>query len=345
MRDLWASKANSLAEWTLKNWVRRTDAYGGYRETDVPGEVRMTTQKTHLCPRILRCHFAGVGMPVGLHLCGPDGQGNLIGIDIDAHNEQDDPVKNWQDCLAVCEVARKNGIVPIVTDSNGKGGYHVRLWLTTTHATGTLLSVGRWVVDQAGLPPKTEVFPKQEQMSEFGSWMRLPGPHHKRDHWSRFWDGQRWVGDPAFLLSCVPSAAGFPGKAYGYRRQPTREELAIELRASRPQRVRPADAPERPSERFDRESEWDEILEPHGWSCVRSGAVCQWSRPGVGHTSATTGKVGDRLFVFSANAEPFEQNKSYTKFAAWALLNFDGDWTKATKQYTGPAGKGNGESC
>jgi hypothetical protein len=56
-----------------------------------------------------------------------------------------------------------------------------------------------------------------------------------------------------------------------------------------------------------------------------------WLRPGKqSGTSATTNYEGsDFLIVFSTNARPFEAERGYTKFTAYALLNHDGDFTAA----------------
>ena len=88
----------------------------------------------------------------------------------------------------------------------------------------------------------------------------------------------------------------------------------------------------RPGDAFNREADWEGILEPHGW--VRSGssgAVTHWRRPGKDTgTSATTGHCSssadgsDMLYVFSSNAEPFEEGKPYGKFAAYTLLQHRG---------------------
>jgi hypothetical protein len=66
-------------------------------------------------------------------------------------------------------------------------------------------------------PP--ECFPKQPmiQHGRYGNWLRLPGRHHTRDHWSRVWSGDCWldgaeavefiltlVGDPPDLVPVPP---------------------------------------------------------------------------------------------------------------------------------------------
>lgn len=99
----------------------------------------------------------------------------------------------------------------------------------------------------------------------------------------------------------------------------------------------------RPGDDFNVRASWDEILLPHGWrrDCVVAGLV-HWTRPGKDSgTSATTGavsKVGNELLcVFSTNADPFQGANaakcctSYSKFAAYALLDHGGDFELATK--------------
>lgn len=94
----------------------------------------------------------------------------------------------------------------------------------------------------------------------------------------------------------------------------------------------------RPGEDYDRRGpDWSEILEPHGWSCVSGSASGErrWRRPGKGlGWSATTGKChgrdhADLLRVFSSNADPFEEGKSYGKFNAVTLLDHAGDHAAA----------------
>ena len=46
-----------------------------------------------------------------------------------------------------------------------------------------------------GLNEQPETFPKQPEIptGKFGNWIRLPGRHHTRDHWSKVWDGRNWL--------------------------------------------------------------------------------------------------------------------------------------------------------
>ena len=90
---------------------------------------------------------------------------------------------------------------------------------------------------------------------------------------------------------------------------------------------------DRPGDAFNRRASWPEILEPAGWRHVYDrGDVGYWCRPGKTHgVSATTNLGGhDRLYVFTSST-PFEPEKSYSKFAAYAVLHHGGDFAAAAR--------------
>jgi hypothetical protein len=91
---------------------------------------------------------------------------------------------------------------------------------------------------------------------------------------------------------------------------------------------------ERPGDRWAAVTSWASILEPHGWRLHRRcGGTERWTRPGKqGAVSATVNYGGrDTLFVFSSNAQPFVGWRGYSKFSAYALLNFHGDYAAAAR--------------
>jgi putative DNA primase/helicase len=91
---------------------------------------------------------------------------------------------------------------------------------------------------------------------------------------------------------------------------------------------------QRPGDDFERRASWAEILEPHGWVMVgRRGEVEDWRRPGKdsGVSATVNYAASGLLYVFSTNADPFEDGRGYSKFTAFALLNHGGDYGKAAK--------------
>jgi hypothetical protein len=94
----------------------------------------------------------------------------------------------------------------------------------------------------------------------------------------------------------------------------------------------PSTIGERPGDLFAQAVEWSDVLIPHGWRKIgQRGEVGLWCRPGKKRgLSATTGWQGtDLLYCFSSNAWPFEPERGYSKFTAYALLNCGGDFIKA----------------
>lgn len=97
----------------------------------------------------------------------------------------------------------------------------------------------------------------------------------------------------------------------------------------------------RPGDEYTKSDLWEDLLEKHGWECLRVNASKQessWRRPGkkdpglsatLGHCNTSDGQR--LLYVFSTNAAPFEAESCYNLFAAYTLLEHDGDWGAATK--------------
>jgi len=111
-----------------------------------------------------------------------------------------------------------------------------------------------------------------------------------------------------------------------------------------PPRRRSGDEGARPGDEYAMHATWDEILEPAGWRRCggpSGGESATWRRPGKHEgVSATTDYAGSGLlYVFSSNAAPFEPDRSYSKFGAYALLNHGGDF-EAAARYLRKAGYG-----
>jgi hypothetical protein len=90
----------------------------------------------------------------------------------------------------------------------------------------------------------------------------------------------------------------------------------------------------RPGDDFNEHGDIRALLARHGWACVRGGDNEHWRRPGK--ESGWSATLRDRVFyVFSSNAAPFEQNRAYSPFAVYALLEHFGDYARAASALRG----------
>lgn len=94
---------------------------------------------------------------------------------------------------------------------------------------------------------------------------------------------------------------------------------------------------DRPGDQYNANADWEQILAPHGWRIHhRTLAETYWTRPGkpkVEGWSATTGYSQDgqdRLYVWSTSTV-FQSETPYSKFAAYTLLEHNGDFAAATR--------------
>jgi hypothetical protein len=88
-----------------------------------------------------------------------------------------------------------------------------------------------------------------------------------------------------------------------------------------------------PGDDYNAKVTWESILEPLGWAKVYSkGDFTAWRRPGKNEgISATTNFNGNgKLYVFSTSTI-FDAESSYSKFAAYAKIEHNGDFKQAAK--------------
>lgn len=91
----------------------------------------------------------------------------------------------------------------------------------------------------------------------------------------------------------------------------------------------------RPGDDYNAKAQWADILD--GWTRMRRiGGGWGWQRPGkndrsISATTGTSSDGADRLYVFSSSTE-FDTERPYSKFAAYAHLHHNGDYTAAAKE-------------
>jgi hypothetical protein len=201
--DAWANNAHRLTAWA-EGLIVQGDGFGQYLPIEKrTKEKKSFTNKNTLTPSIIRRHFVGryVADLIGVHSTVRDEKGCwsiMLVCDIDRHEESVDPAITLKTALTWYERAHKYGLNPLLIDSNGVGGYHLFVIFDDEIETPLVYQLGQWLFHDwkdLGLSEKPETFPKQSEIDpgRWGNWIRLPGRHHTRDHWSKVWDGHQWL--------------------------------------------------------------------------------------------------------------------------------------------------------
>jgi hypothetical protein len=136
---------------------------------------------------------------LGVHSTSADLTSRWLAVDVDLHDPDDlsvTPQGNFVAAQRWWQVLCENGFDPLLIDSNGIGGYHILLLFAEPMDTGSVHRFGtQLVADFAarGLDEAPEIFPGKPQWSHYGDWLRLPGRHHTRDHYSRVFNDEPWA--------------------------------------------------------------------------------------------------------------------------------------------------------
>ncbi len=233
----WHSRSDELAQWTLCRLVNRMDvwgAYGGDGTWTAPAKNNRGVKTLTL--EIVRQHFQATSRSqvIGLHSGspGPESTALWCAADIDSHTDDDNPEANLETALRWHNRAIEYGLTPMLTDSNGKGGYHLRILFSGPIPLHVMHWFARWLFrNEDGAETKHEVFPKQEKLTasgdgSCGNWLRLPGRHHKHDHWTRVWNGERWLSSNAAVEYILSTKGDDPSRAIELHAEAMRETEA-----------------------------------------------------------------------------------------------------------------------
>lgn len=210
----WLLRTAELVPWFARRFVTRLDAWGGYTPDGVmtcPPKEQRGVDFLDLYKLERHCSASAVehrGRIIGTHTAtqGPNSRCKTIDDDIDAHDPSASPELNEAYAIHQFNKLSGMGFRPLLLDSDGMGGFHVRTLLSKSIPLADAYNAGRWLSRDAadfGLP-NLEVFPKQSKLGgpgeskPYGGWLRLPGKHHKRNVWSKVWNGSIWlVGNAA----------------------------------------------------------------------------------------------------------------------------------------------------
>jgi replicative DNA helicase len=90
---------------------------------------------------------------------------------------------------------------------------------------------------------------------------------------------------------------------------------------------------DRPGDRYNNETTWDELLPLHGWTYLyRRGEVAYWRRPGKreGLSATTNHRGSDRLYVFTSSTV-LQAERSYDRFGFYVVMEHGGHFSAAAK--------------
>jgi hypothetical protein len=207
----WRDRSQELTDWTMAHMVNRTDVYGRYRD-----DGGVFTAKDGLTSETINRHLRTVTQKdiIGLHttiadsIQGPDG-GAIVSCtskwscnDIDHHDPGPVPPANETAARVWHELATMLGFRTLTLETS-PGGYRNLIIFTEAIQTCLAFDLIRWLQRdwrELGLATEPETFPKQRHIDvgAFGNWVRLPGRHPLKEHYTRVWNGLEWLaGDDA----------------------------------------------------------------------------------------------------------------------------------------------------
>lgn len=246
----WAPRAGPLADHALEYLVNRRDVWGQYLEPErryrnQHGEMvkqftapaKRSRGNVTLQRRDVERHFRG-DIVLGLHTTSTADTSRWLGFDFDNHGGGAESFRqNLQLVARVVKTLSALNIVALVEDAGGNGSFHAWALFDAPARTLDVFTMGQTVLTEArrgataeiaDLP--VELYPKQAQLGgQYGNWLRLPGRHHTRDHWSRIRVDHRWycgaaaadawLAGPRNAVSLIPQAPAIEApRVHGHTR-------------------------------------------------------------------------------------------------------------------------------
>ena len=203
----WVRYAPRLAEWAMERLVNRRDVWSQYTLKDgkigvvkLPIKERRKLGTDMVTITKLERHFAGKqpNHLIGMFSISDHSTCKWLAIDIDLHDETipnaDEVIEaNKTALFAWANRLRDQGMDPIVTDSNGVGGFHIWLLFDKEYPLADVYDFGEAIRSEwelYNLPRKPEMFPPKREVGpdDLPYTLRLPGRHHTRHHYTRIYN-------------------------------------------------------------------------------------------------------------------------------------------------------------
>lgn len=191
----WKQYSFELAAWAKDRLVVREDVFGAYYVKD--GKTERYKKNGPLTNKILVDHFCATSTNsvIGLYTTSLQDECKSLAIDLDRHEGDPDNFAtiNLQLALDKYTLLKKLGFNPLLIDSNGAGGFHLRVFFKELVSAKIVRDFGLWIIngwENYGLKKPPEIFPKQDSIKgKFGNFIRLIGRHHQKNFYSKVWDG------------------------------------------------------------------------------------------------------------------------------------------------------------
>ena len=217
-QNAWQSNCRELANWAWERLAIKQDRHGQYS-----ADGRAKWSSTPVTKDRLAAHFAGADT-IGLGATSLDDQCIWVAWDLDNHVSDEATIVNQKYAIVLRDRLIAMGFrAIIIEDSDGKGGIHVWLLFSSPISAAIVHHFAKSIASgfaEHGLK-KIECFPKNSTVlkspKKCGHYLRIPGKHHKRDHWSRFWGNGEWLsqensvqlllsqtGDDPALIPAIP---------------------------------------------------------------------------------------------------------------------------------------------
>jgi hypothetical protein len=188
----WQSRCRELAQWAWNRLAIKRDRHGRYlSDGSASWTFSPVTQEN------LAAHFAGE-ITLGLGEASQDDQCLWVAWDMDNHGSDIATNANLDYAIVLMNQLVEYGFRPIVEDSDGKGGIHVWVLFSSPIPCATAFRFAEWMVRDSAKHnvEKVELRPHAATVQtgeRCGLYLRTPGKHHKRNHWSRIWGDGEWL--------------------------------------------------------------------------------------------------------------------------------------------------------
>lgn len=356
-RKAWQSYCRELATFAWEHLAIKRERHGQYSPD---GGARWSNENDELTKVVLAEHFAGE-TTIGCGTTSVDDECLWVAWDLDNHTDGVTNV-NLDYAIVLMNRLADLGVHAVIEDSDFKGGIHVWVFFDRPVPSEAAYWFADWIArdyEEHGLEV-IECFPKQPSVQntpkKCGNYLRTPGKHHKREHWSRFYDAGKWldaeesiklllnapINDPA-CLSQRPEDYPEERRKKRQAKQKTQRDNQPAVPVSVDITVDKATKHVAAAEAAIEQVPFESLLLNAGWTHYTGD---QWTRPGDDWSEPKSATLGvwngqGRLTVWSS-AAPIEggttdQRSSYSKWRFWyASSNFgDSDQIEAAKEFLG----------